>query len=106
MLIQLGKYPLCPAVIARVSSRNFLAPIVAKTQPLELRFKMNFGIIVRLARVFTNLDCVVFYRQSKTIPTDGMVRVIPLLTLCTHLNIRKLVGAAMANMNTRTSDAR
>ena len=68
--VHLPKNPLCPAIIFRIRSVNFATPIDRNSKPFELSLEIVDIFARSLLRRNSSFDCVIFGRQTKSIPTD------------------------------------
>ena len=62
--------PLCPLDVVNVGGGNLPVPIVRKAEHLQLSLKVGNVLGRRLGGLCTCLDCKLFGRQSKGIPSD------------------------------------
>ena len=106
MLIQLRKNPLSPFIIFWIGCRNFFCPIIAKPKSFQLLLKVDFRLIVRYTRRFSDFNSVIFNRQTKAIPADWMIDIIALLTLKSCFDVGKLKSTTVTNVNSRPCNPR
>ena len=57
------------------------------------------------ARCLANLDGIILHWQTEAIPANWMVDIVPLLALEASLDVSKLEGPAMTDVNTCTGNS-
>ena len=100
LLKHLREYPLSPFVVRWLVSRNLFRPVIAPTHSLILLvIARNNSSHIGLRR-HASLDCIIFGRQSKSVPTNRVIAFVTLLTLKTNHDIAYRIAHGVANMNT------
>src|SRR5215471_2474586 len=97
-VVQLQKDPLRPAEIFRVGSVNFPLPIVAESDPFELRFKA-LDILGGCHRwMQPGLYSKLFGRQSKGVPSHRMKNVESCYPLVARQDVCRRITFRMTDM--------
>ena len=98
-LPELEENPLTPAIILRVTCYYRAIPVVRKAHALKACFLCFDVSISPSSRVTIVLDCRIFGRQSKSIPTHRMKYIISTHGVITCRNVTKRIVTNMAHVN-------
>ena len=90
-----------PPIIIRIDRAEFARPVISKSQPLKLSPKI-IDCCTRCDRwMHSSLNCILFRRQTKRIPSHWMQHIKPTHQFVSRQNVRCGVSLRMSDMQTR-----
>src|SRR5207237_3283502 len=100
VIYNLKKNPLRQIEITRIGGVDLALPIVGKTDPFQLRFKLGDVLARGDGRMLAALDRVLFGRQTERVPAHGMQDIKPAHSLVTRDDVGRGVTFRMPDMQT------